>query len=185
MVCSAPFVAVQLTRRPTLRAMLRLEALSPSRNPSESCMITPPNPARALGLVAAFASFVVRSGSGAAGPVDAEIPDFDPARAEMLNAYSEGSGPVFASAGGGCHVYPTPSMVLPPGMFLPPVSVACPPGMDAPEWQACTGPNMFMRDRSTGVCICVPGAGDPPTPAFAAPCPEIALEASGAQGSEP
>ncbi len=89
----------------------------------------------------------------------------------VMNPYHPTLGMIFASADGGCHVYPRSSTPRPPGQFPPPQPVECPPLLQAPQWGHCPGPGAVSRSADKADCICRPGQGDPPAPAFRMPCP--------------
>lgn len=91
----------------------------------------------------------------------------------MLNATDPSRGTIFASSDGGCHVFVRDGGHHPPGWFPPPTPVACPPAMLAVEWGYCVDAGILMATPARDACICEPGTGDPPPPAFRVPCPGL------------
>jgi hypothetical protein len=90
---------------------------------------------------------------------------------KIVNSRDPKLGWIYASADGGCHVYPADSTPRPPGSFPPPTAIDCPEAMLAPEWGWCTGAGTVQENEKGDECICSPGEGDPPLPSFRMPCP--------------
>ena len=80
-------------------------------------------------------------------------------------------GSLYASANGGCHVYPSDDVERPPGMMPPAKEVQCPPLMLAPEWGLCTDASTLATTAEGDACICSP-SGNPPPPSFRTHCPK-------------
>lgn len=89
----------------------------------------------------------------------------------ILNGRHPDRGWIYASADGGCHVYLNDGKERPPGSFPASAPVECPPDMLAAEWGYCIGPGTVTSNDKGTECICSPGEGDPPLPAFRMPCP--------------
>jgi hypothetical protein len=90
----------------------------------------------------------------------------------FVNANDPKNGWIHASADGGCHVYINDGKPRPPGSFPAGTPIECPPAMLAPEFGYCTGSGMIHDNDKHDECICSPGDGDPPPPAFRMPCPK-------------
>jgi hypothetical protein len=151
------------------------------------CSSREPKPFRGAGSSGSS----VGSGSSAQAPADAVAPDAPawPRREKPrelspddrpivpgtfttnLNSTHPQHGTIHASADGGCHVYPRTTAIRPPGSFPPALEVECPPLMLAIEWGYCVGAGIVARSTDGKDCICSPGDGDPPPPAYRIPCP--------------
>ena len=155
-----------------------------------SCNHAPPSTVNgneaAGGTLAATTSSTVSAGpnaSSGAGPTErtrrppppplpSNAAPFDfSALTKTLNPYHPDHGMIHATADGGCHVYLRDGSPRPPGSFPPPTAVACPASMLAPEWGNCVGSGVLRSDEEGSLCVCLPGDGDPPPPAFVVPCP--------------
>lgn len=91
--------------------------------------------------------------------------------AELLNPRHPELGLIHATPSGGCHVYVGPGDPNVPGLPPPPTPVPCPPELLDPAWGHCTGADAMATNAARDACICIPGLGDPPWPAFRVPCP--------------
>jgi hypothetical protein len=121
-------------------------------------------------LVAATAAAAPKRAAPPPMPKDTRRIDFGKLH-KILNANDPKRGWIYASADGGCHVYPKDDTPRPPGSYPPAQEIDCPPEMLAVEWGWCTGAGTVQSNDKGDECICSPGEGDPPAPAFRMPCP--------------